>query len=122
MTTTCLIGVIDDDPSLRKAIVRLLGAAGYTTRDFSSAEEFLQSSILEEYRCVVTDIQLPNMSGLELIDLIAKRRSLLPIIAITARSEEGLEKKVLSSGAARFFTKPIHPDHLLGAIESTLNQ
>jgi FixJ family two-component response regulator len=100
------IAIIDDDRSLRMALARLVRSLGYKARDFGSAEAFLQSGKLSEFTCIVTDIQMPGMNGIDLKLHLAVAGCPAPVITITARSEERLEEAAMASGAAGFLRKP----------------
>ncbi|AUX75674.1 response regulator transcription factor [Sinorhizobium fredii] len=102
-----LISIIDDDQAMRSALVRLIRSLGYVARGFASAEEFIEAGAMPSCSCVITDVQMPGMSGIHLTKLIAARQSPLPVILITARTEPGLEEVALASGAVAFFRKPI---------------
>lgn len=116
-----LISVIDDDESLRTALVGLVRSVGYGARGFSSAEDFLQSGAVREFSCIVTDIQMPGMSGIDLKHHLVAQQNALPVIMITARAEKGLEEKALASGAAFFLRKPFEATVLIDCLERVLN-
>lgn len=120
MAAESLICIIDDDQSLRTALLRLIRSLGYEGRCFASAEEFLDSGIIAESSCVITDIQMPGMNGIALIKVIAEHRPAVPVIAITARAEAGLEENALASGALRFLRKPLDTDALIEGLERAL--
>ena len=120
--TEPLISIIDDDVSMRRAIVALVRSSGYDARGFSSAEEFLACGIVESFACIITDIQMPGMSGIELkLHLVASRYS-VPVIMITARQEPGLEAKAMASGAACFLRKPLDADTLFDCVGRALGE
>jgi FixJ family two-component response regulator len=102
-----LISIVDDDQAMRSALVRLIRSLGFITRSFASAEEFIEADIMPDCSCVVTDIQMPGMSGIHLTNLIAERQPKVPVILITARTEPGLKEYALASGAVAFFRKPV---------------
>jgi FixJ family two-component response regulator len=115
-----LISIIDDDDSLRRALVRLIRSLGYDVRGFGSAEEFAESGVAEKFACIITDIQMPGMSGIELKQLLSTRDCTVPVIMITARHEAGLEEKALAAGAACFLRKPFEADVLIACLERAL--
>ena len=115
-----LISIIDDDNSLLSAIVRLVRSAGYDAQGFASAEAFLGCAAAANFACIITDIQLPGMSGIELKHHLAARQISTPVIMITARNEAGLEDKALASGAVCFFRKPFDTGALIGCLETAL--
>lgn len=120
MAADPLIAVVDDDQSLRAALVRLVRSLGYEARGFASAEEFLEADTTPNFSCVITDIQMPGMNGIELTRVIAQGQSPIPVITITARTEPGLEESAFASGAMCFFRKPVDTNALVGCIERAL--
>jgi FixJ family two-component response regulator len=109
--------VVEDDPSMRRAIERLLNAAGYESVTFESSEALLRSEVTEAEGCVVSDVQLPGMSGLQLLDELQRQgRGHLPVILVTAFDTPGLRADALQRGAAAFLTKPFQGTALLEAI------
>lgn len=115
-----LISIIDDDDSMRSAIVALVRSAGYEAREFASAVEFLASGAMQNFACIVTDIQMPGMSGIELKEHLTASQVQVPVIMITARHEPDLEHKAIVSGAACFLRKPFQADMLIRCIEDAL--
>lgn len=114
------VAIIDDDESLRLALVGLVRSMGIDARGFASAEEFLGSGQADSFGCIVTDIHMPGMSGIELKQELGARQSVVPVIMITARGEPGLEEKARASGAACFLKKPFDAGVLVGCIERAL--
>jgi FixJ family two-component response regulator len=117
-----LISVIDDDQSMRSALVRLIRSLGYVARGFASAEEFIAADVMPVCSCVIVDIQMPGMSGIELTKLIVERRSHVPVFVITARTEPGLEESALASGAMCFLRKPMDPTAFVECLERALRK
>ena len=115
-----LISIIDDDESMRRAVVALIRSAGYEARGFASAEEFLGSGAVASFACIITDIQMPGMSGIELKQHLSTIQCLVPVIMITARHDPDLEGKALASGAVCFLRKPFEADVLIRCLESAL--
>ena len=115
-----LIAVIDDDDSFRAALCELLFSFGYEVRDFASAEDFLATNPFDSYGCIISDIHMPGMNGIDLQHHLTAHGSRVPVIMITARMEPGLEGRVKSSGAACLLTKPFEADALIGWIEKSL--
>jgi FixJ family two-component response regulator len=115
-----LICIIDDDESMRTTLCRLVRSLGYDARNFASAEDFLQCGQVKDFACIITDIQMPGMSGIELKEHLSASECTLPVIMITARHEPGLEQKALSSGAVCFLRKPFKADVLIGCLQSAL--
>jgi FixJ family two-component response regulator len=117
-----LISIIDDDESMRRAVVALIRSSGYDARGFESAEEFLASGAVQSFACIITDIQMPGMSGIELKQHLAASQCSVPVIMITARPDPGLEQKANASGAACFLRKPFEADALIRCVESALKR
>jgi FixJ family two-component response regulator len=115
-----LISIVDDDASMRDALVGLLRSLGYDARGFASAEDFLASDELERFSCAITDIQMPGMSGFELKRRLDDCHRDLPVIMITARSEPGLQEQAKFSGASYFLRKPFETEILIGCLEKAL--
>ena len=120
MTVAPLISVIDDDESMRTAIMGLVRSLGYEVRGYASAHAFLAEGDLHGVSCVVCDIQMAGISGIELKRLLGQRASNLPVIMITACTEPGLCERALASGARCCLQKPFAADALIGAIEESL--
>ncbi len=115
-----LIAIIDDDPSLRAALVGLVRSLGYRASCFASAEAFLESDSAAESDCVVTDIQLPGLSGIDLERLLVESGRRTPVIMITARMEQGLHDRAAASGAICVLRKPFAADDLIACFERAL--
>ena len=117
-----MIAIVDDDESVREATKSLVRSLGYEAATFCSAEEFLDSAQLETTACLITDVRMPGMSGVELLDrLIAEGRG-LPTVFISAFSDEGVRKKVLESGAVGYLRKPFEESRLIACIGRALNE
>src|SRR5262245_46863996 len=101
-----MIAIIDDDEAVRVATESLVRSLGFGTSTFSSAEEFLRSPRLREAACLITDVQMPGMSGIELQALLLERGERVPIIFITAFPDERLRRKARAAGAVGFLSKP----------------
>jgi FixJ family two-component response regulator len=115
-----LLAVIDDDDSFRTALIELLGSMAYRARGFASAEEFVAAGEIGSYDCIITDVHMPGMSGLGLKQLLDRMECRAPVIIVTARAEQGLESKVLSSGAFCLLIKPFEAEILLDRVEKAL--
>jgi FixJ family two-component response regulator len=115
-----MISIVDDDASMRDALVDMLRSLGYDARGFSSAEDMLASSELDRFACMVTDIQMPGLSGFDLKCKLYERRAPLPVIMVTARTEPDLEEKAMSSGAACFLRKPFETQTFVACVERVL--
>jgi FixJ family two-component response regulator len=116
-----LIGVVDDDESIRDALSSLLRSAGYKCALFPSAEAFLESGRLSETDCMLLDIQMPGLTGLELQLQLREMKCSIPVIFVTAHADHHLRAKALAQGATAFFGKPFSDGALLGAINSALH-
>ena len=116
-----LIAIVEDDDSLRPALVGLVRSLGYAGEGFGSAEAFLDAGAQHRAACLVTDLQLPGKSGLELKEGLAAAGCTLPVIMITARAEAVIEAKALACGALCLLRKPFDADALIAAIERALD-
>jgi len=108
-----MLAVVDDDASIRKAVSSLVRSAGYSVRLYESGEAFLADDTLPGADCLLTDIQMPGMNGLELQLAVAQRFPGLPVIVMTAFPKPVLRSRALAAGAARFLGKPFPADELL---------
>jgi FixJ family two-component response regulator len=115
-----LIACVDDDRWVRDALQGLLKVFGFTTEVFSSAEEFLQSDQLDETSCLITDLHLRGISGLQLQSRLAALDYRIPIIVITAFPNDRVREQALSAGAVCFIDKPFNAEDLLACIRSAL--
>jgi len=120
MSKAGIIAVIDDDASVRHATGGLLRSFGYSVAVFASAEDFLSSDMIHKTSCVITDIKMPGLSGVELQDFLAARGHRLPMIFMTAFPEKSTETRVRSAGAFGFLTKPYQAESLLDCVTSAL--
>jgi FixJ family two-component response regulator len=114
--------VIDDDASVRKALLRLLRAAGCSARGFATAEEFLGSDVSYASACLVVDVRMPGMSGLDLQQALRAEGRAVPIVFITGYDAEGDRARALAAGAVGFFRKPFDERTVLGAVRSALGR
>jgi FixJ family two-component response regulator len=115
------ISVIDDDESFRTALVESLCSLGYGARGFASAENFIAGDGEKSCDCVITDVHMPGMSGLDLKLLLTSRGSKLPVIMITARSEAVLEVRATAVGAVCLLRKPFESNALIDCLKKALN-
>jgi FixJ family two-component response regulator len=111
-----MIYVIDDDTSVRKAFGRLLRSANLNAETFSSAEEFLSAPRQKENVCIIIDIRMPGLTGLDLLKRLASNRNRMPVIAISAQDDEETREQARDLGAVSFYHKPIDDQALLDAI------
>jgi FixJ family two-component response regulator len=113
-----LITVVDDDASVRESMSSLLRSVGHAVNAFASAEELVASGDVEETDCVITDVRMPGMSGLELQRRLAVTHPQLPVILMTAHaSDEEVRLRALKDGAVAYLCKPLDEETLLRAIE-----
>ena len=117
---TKLVVVVDDDDSMRSAVQDLLEAVGLPARGFASAEEFLRSGKQHETACLITDIRMPGMSGLELQAQLNAERCRIPIIFITAHGDEKMRLQARREGAVEFLSKPFDNEVLLDGVRAAL--
>ena len=122
MSTLSKISVIDDDASVRAATNNLLSSHGYLVHTFASAHEFLQSVHLGDSSCVVADVQMPIMSGLDLLTHMRARGNDAPFIFITAFPDESVRARAMKAGAIGFLAKPFAGPALINCIETALNR
>ena len=115
-----LIAVIDDDESFRMALVESLGSLGYGARGFASAEEFIAWEADASCNCVITDIHMPGMSGLDLARLLTGRRRRVPVVMVTARSDLGIDAHAAANGAICLLRKPFKTEALIDCLEKAL--
>jgi FixJ family two-component response regulator len=115
-----VISVVDDDASMRVAADSLLRARGYIVSTFASAAEFLSSGQLDETSCVITDVRMPDMSGVELQTAVRNQGRSTPFIFITAFPEESARLRALHDGAVCFLSKPFDAPALIRCVEAAL--
>jgi FixJ family two-component response regulator len=115
-----VISIVDDDASVRVATDNLLRSLGYIVRTFSSAEEFLSSADLNDTSCVIADVRMLDMSGLDLHDHLLKQGYRVPFIFITAFPEETIRVRALQAGAVCFLTKPFDRLTLIRCLDTAL--
>jgi FixJ family two-component response regulator len=122
LSTLSMISVIDDDASVRAATNNLLGSHGFPVQTFASAEEFLQSAQLNDSACVIADVQMPAMSGLDLLMHMRTLGYKAPFIFITAFPDESVRARALKAGAIGFLAKPFAGPALIDCVETALNR
>ena len=116
-----LLSVVDDDEMLRESLPDLLREVGFEARAFSSGQEFLSSEYLDETKCLILDVAMPGMSGLDLQEELKRRGQAVPIIFITGQKDEDIRKRALREGAVKFLYKPFSDNALLDAINEVLS-
>ena len=126
MDTECeskLIGIVDDDESVQSALQDLLESFGLAARCFGSAEEFLQSGQQSKVACLITDVRMPGMSGIELLRHLIASNSKLPVIFITAHgSDDHARREASSDWTVAYLIKPFSENALLDAVNEALNR
>jgi FixJ family two-component response regulator len=115
-----IVAAVDDDFRVRESIKSLLESAGYSPRMFSSAEEFLQSGTLAEATCVIADVRMPGMDGIELQRRVRLERPTLPVILISAHYNAEVRQTAIDEGVVDFLYKPFDATDLLKTIQSAL--
>jgi FixJ family two-component response regulator len=122
MTDPPLVLVLDDDASIRKALARLLHAAGMRVETFASPAEFLEYRLPEVPSCLVLDVELPGIDGLELQRRLSQDGFPLPIVFITGHGDIPMSVRAIKSGAVDFLPKPFHDEDLLAAVRQALER
>ncbi len=115
-----LIAIVDDDEAVRSALQGLMKAVGLQARSFASAEEFLGSQLHQKTACLIADIRMPGMSGLELQAKLNSENCRIPTIFITAHGDEKMRMRALRAGAVEFLAKPFDDQALLDSVRAAL--
>jgi FixJ family two-component response regulator len=116
-----VVAIVDDDELIRNALHGLMKAAGFQALVFASGEEFLSSGVQERTACLIADIRMPGMSGLELQAKLNKDHHKIPTIFITAQGDEKMRMQALRAGAVKFLTKPLDRGVLLDSVRTALD-
>jgi len=117
---TGFVAIVDDDAAVRKALARLLGACAVRAHCFASAREFLDSLASGLPDCLIVDLQMPEMTGIELQGELTLLGARIPTIVITAHNESGLRERCLAAGATAYLIKPLDGTELLASIDSAV--
>ncbi|HTO64795.1 MAG TPA: response regulator [Bradyrhizobium sp.] len=120
MATPSVISVVDDDASVCASMNNLLQSLGYVVHTFGSAEEFLASPYLNDTSCVITDVQMSAMNGLELLMAVRMRGYAVPFIVITAFPDEGVRARAMDAGAIGLLAKPCKSTNLIAFLDAAL--
>jgi FixJ family two-component response regulator len=120
MRSASLISIVDDDEEIREATKALLRSLGYRAATFASAEEFLQSDSLGDTACLIADVQMPGLSGVDLQCWLTAQGVKIPTIIITAFPEEGTRARAMTAGAVGYLGKPFSEEHLLKCLDSAV--
>jgi FixJ family two-component response regulator len=118
---TCVIAIVDDEELVRTSLQRLLKMVGYSVAEFTSAEDFLKSGRLQDVCCLIADIRMPGMSGLDLQAQLNAEDYQIPIIFITAHGDEKMCIRAMREGAVAFLTKPFDNTVILDRVRACLN-
>jgi len=116
-----LLSIVDDDESVRESLPDLLAEFGFTTRAFSSAQEFLSSGCVDDTGCLILDIAMPGMSGPELYQELKRRGQEIPTIFITGQRDETIRARLVKQGAIECLLKPLNDEALVAAIRMALH-
>ncbi len=108
-----MISIVDNDETIRQALMGLVRSLGYKAATFGSAEEYLQSGRLQDTSCLITDVQMPGMTGIELQERLARDGHTTKVIVITGLPDEALRRRALEAGAFGFLQKPFHEGRLI---------
>ena len=114
------ISIVDDDESIREALTSLLASIGFRTQVFASAEDLLNSGRLQDTDCLIVDVWMPGMGGLELQSELSAAGSRVPIVFMTAHDDEDVRTRALKAGAVDFLHKPFSEEALLAGLQSAL--
>ncbi len=114
------IAIVDDDEALREAMECFVQSLGYNVSTFGSAEEFLNSEQINSTSCLITDLQMPGLSGLDLQDRLIAEGHRIPIIFLTGYPDENVRARAIKSGAIAFLSKPFNADRLIGYLDKAL--
>ena len=117
-----IVYIVDDDPSVRRALRRLIRYEGFDVETAETVGEFLASEHSRRPACLILDVRLPGMSGIDLQSRLAVSEPDLPIVVVTAHAEEEVRRRMLAVGAVAFLSKPFDDDVLLGAIRRALGR
>ena len=120
MVSEQLVAIVDDDDLMRGAVQGLMKEAGLEARAFASAEDFLNSAVLRHIACLIADIRMPGMSGLELQDTLNAKGCRIPTIFITAHGDAKMRLQAMRAGAVEFLAKPFDDEALLDTVRAAL--
>ena len=115
-----MIAIVDDDDVVREAMKSLMRSLGYNASTFGSADEFLKSEQVSNTSCLVTDLQMPGLSGIDLQDWLIAQGHRFPIIFLTAYPDQAARMRAMKAGAIGFLSKPSSDEHLLGYLNKAL--
>jgi FixJ family two-component response regulator len=122
LTKGPVISIVEDDAAVRAATENLVKSLGFAVYTFASAQEFLQSQFMSDTECLISDVQMPNMSGIELQATLASRGREIPMIFMTAFPDESVRRRAMDAGAVGFLHKPFHGETLIECIQDALSR
>lgn len=122
MPNAPLVAIVDDDESIRQTTKDLLESAGFAAASFSSAESFLRSRQLKRFRCMIVDMRMPGMTGIELHQRLAASKRALPTILISAYLDDRVEAQALQTSVVCCLAKPFAPEELLACVRTALTR
>lgn len=117
MSLMAVVATVDDDRRVRESIHSVLESAGYDAATFESAESFLESGLLPRLRCVILDVRLPGLDGVELQQRIRQQTPFMPVIFVTAHDDDEIRSRALGGGAVAFMLKPFDIAALVDAVD-----
>jgi FixJ family two-component response regulator len=120
--TSRIVSVVDDDESLRRSLRNLLGSVGFRVETFASAEAFLTSVHRVQTGCLVLDLSMPGMNGLDLLGRLSTMDTRIPAVILTAHSDDEARRRALQAGAVAFLGKPFNSNDLLDAVRTALDR
>ena len=115
-----LIAIVEDDPWVRKSLDRLIKAEGFRTITFACAEDFLNTEDRQQTHCLILDLRLPGMNGLELQHHLMIKQERIPIVFVTAHDEPEIRLRAMQAGAFAFFSKPVNDEALVSTVRSAI--
>jgi FixJ family two-component response regulator len=120
MSKVPMIAIVDDDEGMRDAIQSLVQSLGHKVSTFASADEYLNSEQVHDTSCLISDVQMPGLNGLDLQDHLIARGHRIPIIFLTGYPDDSVRARAIKAGAVDFLVKPFKPDHFVGCIDKAL--
>jgi FixJ family two-component response regulator len=120
MPRELVVSIVDDDPSVSEGLQDLLNSMGFVAETFQHADEYLQSGRVDNTSCLIADVQMPGMTGIELHDQLVRSGKIVPTILITAFPKEADRIRVAQTGVRCYLTKPFNEEDLLGCIRAAL--
>jgi FixJ family two-component response regulator len=116
-----MIAIVEDDPTMRRTMQRIIEQMGEAVNVFGSAEAFLRHGVPQTFDCLVVDIHLPGMSGLELIAHLARSGTRVPFLCVTAREDDAYRREAEAAGCVAYLSKPFEAEALAAAVRAALN-